>query len=151
MPDGNGERQDIDMLLNALERRYEVITFNVVGVISDYPQVDALLRDLAMEIGQGKKAIFEKAKEPKPVLPKNGNEKAEIPADPPAATTEEKIEVKQKGQALPNKHCAECGNEFTPKMKNSKYCSPKCASRAYNRKFNERRGDGIIKGSLRKQ
>ncbi len=76
MPEGNGERQDLDMLLSVLEKRYEIITLNVVEVIADDARVDALLRDLAIDLGQGKKAIFEKAKEAKaPAIPKNGKEK----------------------------------------------------------------------------
>ncbi len=147
MPDGNGERQDLDMLLNALEKRYEIITVNVVGVIADDARVDALLRDLAMDLGQGRKAIFEKTKEAKaPTIPKNGKEEGQPPAAPV-----HKPKIKQAVNLDP-RNCLQCNNEFQPRRRNQVCCSTACGKKYHQRKWllEHRAGDGIKHGSLAK-
>ncbi len=58
LPEAGEERNNLDLLLNGLEKMYEVITFNVIGVVADDARVEPILADLAMAVEKGKKAVI---------------------------------------------------------------------------------------------
>lgn len=160
-PEENGDRAELDLLLNALEKRYEVITRNTIMVIADDARVDPLLRDLAMDLNQGKKAIFERPKEAKPTLPKNGKGKepvvvqtaTEVTATATQMTVETALaQPEGETEDLELPHCLYCHNEFKPHRRNQKCCSITCSNKYSKRKWyhNKRAGDGIVHGKIAK-
>ena len=81
LPEGGEERQNLDLLLNGLEKIYEVITFNVIGVVADDARVKPILADLAMELCKGTKAVFLTEKKmiaPIIPIPEPGNGKVKV-------------------------------------------------------------------------
>jgi len=69
--------------------------------------------------------IHEKEQQPKPEFEKG--------------TDTDKKPEKVNHPFLPERTCPVCGNHFTPRRKDSTYCSKKCASTAYNKKHTEKK------------
>ena len=57
----------------------------------------------------------------------------------------------RKAVVLNNYICQECGSEFEPKTRNSKYCSKICSKKASNRRYKDKRRHGDKRQKLIKR
>lgn len=94
----------------------------LLRILSGQPEPAVIEPDPVLNV-----EIFEPLPEPAPVAADQHPEPAPEPETKPA--------VSNPNPSFPAKCCEMCGQAFWPKRSDSKYCSSKCAGKAYRAKF----------------